>query len=487
MPKIQLPIANGFYVSESLPISAQRCINWYPNIVQSQGLSQETLFGTPGIRQLVTTGVTNQKNRGIHVMAGICYFVNGEALYRLNRTIDGDGNEVFNYTSLGAILGTGPVSMADNGTQLMILVPGGLGSIWNGTTFYPDINTTTSGDFTANGNPQIVVFIDGYFVCSTDSKKFISSGINDGLTWNPLNFGTAEADPDIIRAPFVFSNQLFILGSETTQAFQNVGGSGFPFASIQGLVIAKGLFAPFSVVPTTNSFMMVGGGVNESPAIWIFTGNGFDKISTTAIDNLLSGYSAEEIEGIIAVNYADKGAYFNGFSLPDRDIYYDSISGRWHERLSFNNGQTSAWRVGFMATAYGRVIVGDDTDGRIGELDPDLYTEYGGTIYRAITIQPLSNLDNAIFVNGLELTMESGSGDLVTIDPQIRMSYSDDAKTYSNELSRSFGKIGEYFKRVVWRRRGRIPRFRVFKFVMTDPVNPTVIKLVADLQGSSRG
>ena len=72
MPKIPLPIANGFYSSESLPISAQRCINWYPNIVQSQGLSQETLFGIPGIRQLTTTGFISS-NRGVHVMAGICY------------------------------------------------------------------------------------------------------------------------------------------------------------------------------------------------------------------------------------------------------------------------------------------------------------------------------------------------------------------------------------------------------------------------------
>lgn len=141
-----------------------------------------------------------------------------------------------------------------------------------------------------------------------------------------------------------------------------------------------------------------------------------------------------------------------------------------------------------MATAYGRVIVGDSIDGRIGELDADLYTEYDNTIFRSITIQPLSNLGNAIFMGGgLELTMQSGSGDLVTVNPQIRMSYSDDAYTYSSELSRPFGKIGEYFKRVVWRRLGRVPRFRVFRFVMTDPVNPTIIKLEADLKGSSRG
>ena len=140
-----------------------------------------------------------------------------------------------------------------------------------------------------------------------------------------------------------------------------------------------------------------------------------------------------------------------------------------------------------MATAYGRVIVGDSIDGRIGELDSDLYTEYGLSIFRAIIIQPLTNQGNAIFVSELELTMESGSGDLTTTEPQIRLAWSDDAKTYSSELSRSFGRMGEYFKRVIWRRLGRIPRLRVFRFVMTDPVNPTVIKLEAKLRGSSRG
>ena len=53
MPQTVLPIANGFYVSDSLPLSAQECTNWYPNIVQGVGLNQETLFGTEGITLLV--------------------------------------------------------------------------------------------------------------------------------------------------------------------------------------------------------------------------------------------------------------------------------------------------------------------------------------------------------------------------------------------------------------------------------------------------
>ena len=482
MPKIQLPIANGFYESDSLPVSAQQCINWYPNIVQTQALSQETLFGTPGIRQLVSTGLSNEQNRGIHVKNDILYFVNGESLYSL----DDNGDGTFGYTSLGTVTGSDPVSMADNGTQLMILVPGGDGYIYNedaGTPF----QTITDVGFKANGDPQIVVFIDSYFVCTTDSKTFISSAPNDGLSWDALDAGTAEADPDIIRSAFVFKNELFILGSETVEVFQTVGGTGFPFQRIEGFIIPKGISAPFAIVATTNSFMFLGAGANESPALWLFTGNGVEKVSTTAIDNLLSDLTDAEAQQVIGVSYAEAGAYFSGFSLPDTDLYYDSISGRWHERKTFDEGQLTGWRVGFLGQAYGRTVVGDSIDGRIGELDRDLYTEYDNTILRRIRTQPFANLGNAIFVPSLELTMESGVGDLVTEDPLVRMRTSDDARTYSSELSRKIGKMGEYFKRCIWRRLGRIPRFRIFEFTVTDPVKPVVIKLEANLKGSVNG
>jgi len=481
MPKLQIPIANGFYESESLPISAQRCINWYPNIVQTQGLSQETLFGVPGINQLTTTGVLNQENRGMLVKEDILYFVNGTNLYSLDRTVGTP--DTFSFTSLGTVTGTGPVSMAENGTQLMIVVPGTTSTGYIYDEDAAGFSTIGSG-FKSNGEPQGVVFVDGFFVCNTSTKKIIQSNSNDGLTWTATDFGTAEADPDPIKALFVFGNKLFALGSQTIEKYRNIGGSGYVFQREEG-VIPKGIFADFSVVSTTNSFMFIGGGENESPAAWIYTGNGVDKVSTTAIDNLLNNLTDAELEDVIGVSYAEKGAYFTGFSLSDTDIYYDSITNRWHERSTIIDGQLSGWRVGFMATAYGRVIVGDSIDGRIGELDSGLYTEYGDTIFRRFRVQPFSNQGDTIFVPEIELRVESGVGDLTTEEPLMRMRFSDDAKTYSSETTRKMGKIGEYFKRCIWRRQGRIPWFRVYEFTMTDPVKPDVIGLYLRPKGSS--
>ena len=206
MPTTPLPLANGFYLSDSLPVSAQQCVNWYPRLVEAPALNQEILVGTPGLWQAATTGPLGA-NRGSHRFEGRPYFVNGSKLYRLNAD-----NTL---TDLGTISGSGRVSMADNGLQLMILVPGGTGYIF---TESPDTLVTISDvDFDANGDPQAVVFIDGYFCCTTDAKKFIVSALNDGTSWNALDFGSAESSPDGVVVPFVFNNQLFIGGERTIE------------------------------------------------------------------------------------------------------------------------------------------------------------------------------------------------------------------------------------------------------------------------------
>ena len=491
MSRVTIPIS-GFYQSDSLPISNQQCDNWYVNVPQTQGaLSPSTLYGCSGITQFETTGPLNQVNRGAHVKAGKPYFVNGTDIYRVDRAVAVDGTETIDIVNLGTIPGSGRVSMADNGTELMVLVPGGNGYIINEDAL-PVFQQITAPGFTANGNPQYVVFINSFFVCSTDSKKFIRSDANQGLVWNSLNSGTAEADPDNIVAPIVHKNQLFMFGSETGEVFEGVPQGGLGFQRINGFIINKGLFAPFSLIDANDTFMFIGGGVNESPAVWALNGSTVQKVSTTAIDSALQDFSNEEIETAFAYTYAQNGAFFVGFSVGNRTFEFNTITALWNERTSrvldeFGQTVIDRWRANSVVTAYNRVIVGDSQDGRLGVLNPDIYAEYGNEIVRTFTTQPFADQGNVLTVSQLELTVESGVGDFTTTDPVIRMSYSDNGKSFNNELSRFIGKIGEFSKRCIWRRLGRIPRYRVFKFVMSDPVKPVVIKLEAQARGYQIG
>lgn len=488
---IQLPINGGYYQSDSLPLSNQQLTNFYVNAPQTElALSQAALFPCSGIKELASSGdLPTDINRGGHVKAGKPYFVNGGYLYRLDRTIDGLGVESFTLVQLGIITGSGRVSMSDNGKQLM-LVTDGKGWIYDEAAGTP-FQQITDPDFTANGTPEKVVFIDSFFVCSTDTKKLIKSAANDGLNWNALDFGSAEADPDSIVSPYVFKNQLYAFGSETVETFQNIGSGGFPFQKIQGFIINKGLTAPFGITDTTDGIVFLGAGTNETPAIWLSSGGQVQKLSTTAIDSAIAGYSLEDQQNTFAITYAQSGAYFVSFIFPRATFEYNFSSGKWNQRESriINpNGLTEfvTWRAKSLVAAYGRLIVGDSQSGKIGELSRSVYTEYELPILRVLTTSPFQNQGNAFFLPQLELTMESGTSTDNT-DQIVRLSTSKDGKTFNSEIDRSFGKTGEYQKRIIWRKLGRFARFSVLKFEVSAAVKTVIIKLEANIKGSANG
>lgn len=482
---MEVQITSGFYVSDSLPISHQQCVNFIPIAQQAPALSQRQLVGTAGIRLIEDSGGgTDDINRGSHDLAGIPYFVQGSDLYRLDRGFV-SGSEVFSLEKLTvspfvtSIEGTGRVSMADNGTQLMILVPGGKGYIYTVASGLVEI---TDLDFTANGNPQYVVYIDGYFACSTDSKKWIVSALNDGTSWDALDFSSAESDPDAIVAPIVHNNQIFLTGSETTEGFVNIGGAGFPFQR-NNVFLDKGCYAPFTLISTNQRFFMIGGGQNERAAVWQYSGGSFQKVSTIVIDEVLNDYSDNALEQSFSLSWAKSGQYYVAFVLPDRAFIHNMTTGNWHEQQSGiiidDNLEQTRWRVNSLVTSYGYTIVGDSQDGRIGILEENTFQEYDTDIIRLFSTPPIYNGGRSFRLPKVELTMESGVGNGVS-EPMVSMAISKDAKTWGYERSRKIGRIGEYKKRQIWYKNGRMPRFCVLRFRVSDAIKPVAIRLDVD-------
>jgi len=483
MPAISL---DGFYESETLPLAAQECVNWYRVVSKSAAdISPISLRGSAGLVQMLTSGEgETQINRGMHVKAGKPYFLNGTTLYRIDLTGNVEGVDTFALVTIGTVLGEGRVSMADNGKQLIVLVPGGNGYIVDESTATPFVQITDAG-FTANGAPQVVQFVDSFFVCSTDSKTFVRCDANNGLSWNALNRFTAESDPDDIVSLVVFNNKLYVGGSETIEEFYNDAGN----FRRTGLFLDKGVAARFSMIAAGNTMMWIGGGTDESPAIWALNGNTPVKISTPIIDRLLQGYTQAEISTSFAYSYAKDGASFVGFSLPTRTFEYNVITGKWNERKSKiidadGNANLIRFRVNSLGTAYNRVWCGDSQDGRIGILDDTVYEEYGSEIFRSCVIQPLTNEGRSLSITKLEPTFKSGVGTNKVIDPKVRFSFARNSNdAFSNETFRSIGQIGEYQRRTIWYRQGRFPREVLFKFTMTDKVESEFIKLEFTARG----
>jgi hypothetical protein len=133
--------------------------------------------------------------------------------------------------------------------------------------------------------------------------------------------------------------------------------------------------------------------------------------------------------------------------------------------------------------------VGDREGDDIWELDLDTYTEAGGAL-QAIMAPPFLWADYARFtVHSYALDLETGVG-LTTgqgSDPQIVMRYSKDgARTWSAELSRSMGAIGEYRTRVKWNRLGQAgAQGFVPEFVISDPVKRAVTGGYVEVEGNA--
>jgi hypothetical protein len=471
-----------WYVSESLPISAQELVNFYINIPQTQTITTASLFATPGLVSVATAG-TDEFGRGAHVFNGIPYFVNGTNLYRLDRTYDVFGDPVYTPVQVNGavpIPGSGRVIMSDNGVkggQMCIVVPA-LATKFN-AYIYDGATLAAISDANFDGPASGVVYIDGYFLFTkSDGNKFFISNLRDGLTYTALDFSDAETDPDPISAPFVLAGELFIFGSQTIQAFQNVGGADFPFASIEGSVLEKGLDAPFSLIELNGAMVWIGASVNEQPAIWMSNGGEPVKISTTAIDNELRKYTDTQISTAFAIKYSQSGATFACFTIPgQKSFVFDSVTASWHARES--RGITkSEYRVSHIVDAYNELIINDLFSNNIGLIDRETFTEFGEEMRRRFVLPPVDNEGQPFFVDAVEAVGGAGKGLVDGLEPMILLSTSEDGGNNFNEpLDASFGAIGDYTQRPIWTQVGRFERDVMFKFEVSAPIKWSFTKI----------
>lgn len=488
MPRVELSIADGFYVSESGPLIEKRLVNMIPVIPEADAASKRALFHTPGIKQ--TTSVAGNNSRGVLVFSdGTPYRVIGTTLYSFDKFTGIS-------TTHGTISGASDVSMDSNGINIAIQDPNG-----DSYFFTPSTNTLelNSGSvFLSFGQAKTVTFIDSFYVYTTEKIFFSSSSktVNDGKNFNALDFLDAEISPDLIRKGFKDHNQLYIGGDNTTELYKSRVTTGFPFQRISGGIIPKGIRAPNSVVKFNKSFMFIGAGKDEKAAIYRILGSSIEKMSNSSVDQLIQGNSEKTISKARGFSYSENGNFFAVFTIGDNTLVYDDTTSRlsgkheWHERqtgITDGNGFLP-WRAVHGALVNGIIQVADDRSGLVGDLDRGTHTEYGNEIERIISTKPFMDKSDEIFSKEILLFMKTGIGDATTPDPQIRMDYSDNgSRSFKNEISKSMGRVGEYKTEVKWSRLGGIPNNRVLRFKTTAAVPIEIYALFGNAKVSVSG
>jgi len=456
-----IPFVGPTYQMEAFSFDSQRCVNLYP-IASESGTSSSpsALRSTPGLAEFVDIG--GGPNRGCIESQGRVFFVSGSGFYELFT----DGA-----STLRGTLNTfvGQVQIEDNPTQIMI-TDGVDGYIFTKTTnaFAQIVDV----DFPT---PSSLTFQDGYFIVSqADTGNFYISGLNNGLTWDPLDFTTVEGNPDNLAAVKSNQSNLWAFGTKTTQVYHNTGAAAFPFQVLRGAFIQTGCAAPNTIQNIDNSLVWLGTDENGDSIVWRSNGYSAVRISTQAIERLI-GTSSSFPESY-SWTYHERGHAFYVLQVEGlkTTLVCDLSTKLWHERV-FRNPVSNAeeqHRASCHIFAFNKHLVGDRETGKVYEMRLDTYTDFGNPIVRKRSLPVIVSENRLIPHAQFELDMEMGIGDVdgQGVNPRVMMKYSDDnGRTHSSELLRSFGRMGEYSARVVWHALGSSRR-RVYEVSISDPV-----------------
>lgn len=453
-----IPFIGAAYQTRSVNYSAQKCINLYlePGIGKSPAL----LVGCPGLTAPWAT-LTGGGIRGLYVVdPSTAVAVCGGNVYQLTTggastpigTVGDDGN---------------PVRMAHNDISgNTVVVIASAGSLYSVT-----VGGVASAVVKA-GCTQVEFFDDHFVTVLTGTGLFAWSDATS-TNFDALSVQATNGAPDTLVGVSVSRRIMYLFGTKSIEQWYDQGGSGNPFSRIDGAFYEVGCIATNSIAKLDGVFWL-SGDEKGAGSVWTCSGGAPSRISTPAIEFAISRWP--DMTDARAFTYSQEGHAFYVLSSEsgNETWVYDITTRQWHQRAALVDGELTRIRPDTHMYFAGQNLVGDWENGNIYGYDLGTYTDNGEpmpAIRSCSTLQ--QGLDEQRSLS-FQLDMDTGVGLESGKDPKAMLRWSKDGgNTWSNEIWRSFGKVGEYTKRCLWHRVGG-GRRSVFEVKITDPVKRNI-------------
>lgn len=453
---MRTPFLGVSYTSRSKTLANDECINLYPEINDTKGgKAVGGFYMTPGLDFLTRLGAG--PIRGSIYMAGVLYVVSGAGFYSVDKNWNG--------TLLGTLTNAlTPVSLIGNGAQV---------AIFDGNSGFVFIQATTG--IVASLSPINLPFIgslsatyqDGFgLVNQVGTNSWWQSNLLDLTTWQPLNFTTADAQPDNIIAIASLKREVWLIKQHDAEIWVNGGLPGFSFERLDGVFIESGIAAPYSLAKAGEVLVWVS--QNEEGQGIVVANEGYQlrRISTHFIERRIQGYST--MADAVAYTYQDEGHMFYVLNFPtgNETWVYDFTSSQklgepaWHRRAAFNNGTWNRHLGNTHCSAYGRHVIGDYSSGNLYAYNLSNPLDNGAQrrwlrSWRALP-QPA---EEPTRFDSLRIDMQTGIDVPAGTNPQCVLRWSDDdGRKWPVTRFESAGKTGETALRVKFNRLGSTKR-----------------------------
>lgn len=440
-------------------IHGQPPINFYPAADSELGV---ILQPTPGLSELCDLTDCSEV-RGLYAWNNYIYAVARRGSTSILWRVDANGN----MAEVGTITTSysGPVWMVGSTTQLLI-VDGVWGYIYTpGTGLFQSI---TDVDFPGASTCDSQ---DGYALFTQpNSRQWFHSDLYDFSSILGTDFAVKESKPDNVVAVKSLLREPWIFGAESIEVWSNVGGNGITtptFMRNSGGLLEYGLGAAASAQIVNSKMIWLSDKRQLLKAIAYQP----QKISGQMMERAVGGFSI--FNDAVAFSYTDQNHDFYVCTFPtgNETWAWDDTTQVLHKRQSYDgSGGWGRHRANCYTLYNNHHYVGDYANGKIWRMSGDYYSDGGEEIRREFYMTPIYGGQKRVNFPPVEIKVKSGVGLSTGLDPQIMLQFSEDeGETWSNEVWRSAGKIGEYSRKATWTQMGS-GFWRMYKAVMTDPV-----------------
>ena len=462
MASIPLQLAFGSSEGRHGQDGAAKLVNMYAETIGEAGKVKTALYAIDGMSRFSTlTG------GGIRCMLPVSddemFVVSGRLVYRVDSTGTG--------TVVGGLVSDGLATAARNRRTIPQIV-----FVSDGNVTYFENNAYTAFTDPDLPPPNSVCQVSGYFVFSCDDGRFFIAGPDD-ISVDGLDYGTANGSADRLRRCFARGSDLLLFGTDSIEAWQDVGQADFPFVRTT-IIHNTGCLSARSVASVGETVAFV----DHKGMVEALSGYAPQRISTHAIERLIADDT--DPNNIKGFAWTERGHRFYGITGVSFTRVYDFTTQQWHERRS--SGLTG-WRCGSAEQFGTRRVFGHATSPYLFLSDDSLSTEDSDSIICTAQLPPTHAFPNDAIMAALHMDIIPGVGTVGgsshNIDPQLMLTYSDDGgDTWASERMLPMGKAHQKLTKVSAYRLGKVPHTgRTVRLSCSADVVRAIMGVTADV------
>ncbi len=244
-------------------------------------------------------------------------------------------------------------------------------------------------------------------VLNQNSQIWNASAVSDLTTWPVLAFASTTGNQNYNVGIVSVHREVYLLGTQTTEVWDNLGSANFTFGRNQTAFIEYGCAARSSIAKGDNTFFFLAVSPTGGNVVMRMTGYTPSKISTRAIDYQLSTYTT--VSDAVGFMYQQEGHEFYVLTLPTAGVtwVYDLSTSKWHQRQSLVAAAQVQWFAGSYTFNYNKCLVGDTNTGNILQLDMTNFTENGAAITRTLITHPFYEVGVWIYADKLQVDFDN--------------------------------------------------------------------------------